>query len=119
MNELLELEEESWKALASPEEGTAQRFYTALLDDDAVMAFPGGMLVSGKANILGSFSAQPWKSFQFKEQRVLRLSEDVGIVVYKVTAHREGNDPYTALISSAYARHDGQWKLVLHQQTLA
>lgn len=119
MNELLELEEESWKALSSPEEGAAQRFYDALLADDAVMAFPGGMLISGKANILGSFGAQPWKSFRFEEQQVLMLSESAGIVVYKVTAQREGNDPYTALISSAYARHDEHWKLALHQQTPA
>lgn len=117
MDELLKLEEESWKALSSPEEGAARRFYDEHLAANAVMAFPGGMLISGKENILGSFGAQPWKSFRFEEQRVLTLSENAGIVVYKVTAQREGNDPYSALISSAYVRHDGHWKLALHQQT--
>ena len=82
MDELFKLEEESWKTLSSPEEGAARRFYDEHLADDAVMAFPGGMLISGKESILGSFGAQPWKSFQFAEQRVLTLSENAGVVMY-------------------------------------
>ena len=117
MNELIKLEEESWQTLSSKEAGAAQKFYNSLLTDDAVMVFPGGMLIEGKAKILESFAAQPWKSFRFEGQHVVKLSENVGAVVYKVTAQRGGNDPYTALISSVYTRDGDRWKLALHQQT--
>ena len=81
------------------------------------MVFPGGMIIEGKKAILESMGAQPWKSFQLKEPRMLSLSEDAAVTVYKATAQREGNAPYVALISSAYTRSEGQWKLALHQQT--
>jgi hypothetical protein len=34
-----------------------------------------------------------------------------------VTAHREGQPEYVALITSVYALRDDGWKLVYHQQT--
>ena len=119
MNELITLEQKSWEALSSSEEGAAQQFYNSLLAEDAVMVFPGGMLIQGKENILGSFGAQPWQSFRLEEPQALMLSENAGVVIYRVTAQREGSDPYDALISSVYAKRDGRWKLSLHQQTQA
>ena len=116
MRELIELEEQGWQAL-STEGDAAKLFYTDVLRDDAVMLFPGGLIVSGKHNILESFSAQPWKSYHIEEMQVISLSEDAAVLVYKVTAQREGRDPYVALMSSTYAISDGTWKLVVHQQT--
>ena len=40
------------------------------------------------------------------------LSENVGIVIHKVTAQREGSVPYNALISSAYAKQDGNFYFI-------
>lgn len=118
MQELIELEEQGWQALSS-EGDAAEQFYRSLLVDDAVMLLPGGMRVEGKAEIVNSFGAQPWESFQIEAPRVSALSEKAAVVTYEVTAQREGNDPYVALISSTYARRKGKWKLVLHQQTPA
>jgi hypothetical protein len=81
------------------------------------MLFPSGMLIDGKEKILESLAAQPWKSFQIEEPQVVSLSENAGVLVYRVTARREGSDPYVARISSTYVLNDGTWKLVLHQQT--
>jgi hypothetical protein len=117
MQELIDLEERGWQALSS--EGEAGKsFYSSVLHDDAVMLFPGGMLISGKENILKSLGTQPWKSFQIEDPRVISLSESAGVLVYRVTAQREGSDPYMALISSTYVLSSGDWKLILHQQTL-
>jgi hypothetical protein len=116
MQDLIELEEQGWQAL-SIEGDAGKKFYRSVLREDAIMLFPGGLIIDGKQNILESFSAQPWKSYHIEEMQVISLSENAAVLVYKVTAQREGRDPYVALISSTYARSDKTWKLVVHQQT--
>lgn len=116
MQNLIELEEQSWQALSSAKD-EAKRFYSSLLTEDAVMLFPGGMRIEEKEKILESLGAQPWASFRLEEPRVLPLSESSGVVVYRIVAQREGSSPYEALISSTYSLREGNWKLVLHQQT--
>lgn len=96
MQDLVDLEEQGWQALSSGGE-VSQKFYSSILHDDAVMLFPGGMLIDGKEKILNSLAAQPWKSFQIEEPRVILFSESAGVVVYRVSAEREGHDPYIAL----------------------
>ena len=117
MQDLIDLEEQGWLALSSGGEAS-KNFYSSVLRDNAVMLFPGGMLIDGKEKILKSLAAQPWRSFQIEDPRVISLSESAGVLVYRVTAQREGSDPYVALINSTYVLSDGTWKLVLHQQTL-
>lgn len=116
MQDLIKLEEQGWQALSTGVEAS-KKFYSSVLRDNAVMLFPGGMLIEGKEKILQSLAAQPWKSFQIEELRVISLSERAKVLVYKVTAKREGSKPYVALINSTYEFSDGVWKLVLHQQT--
>jgi len=116
MHELIELEEQGWQALSSP--GSAGRdFYRSVLREDAVMLFPGGMLISGKTNILECFGAQPWQSHEIEELKVIPLGEGAAVLVYRVSAQRSGCAPYVALIGSTYALSEGSWKLVVHQQT--
>jgi len=116
MQDLIELEEQGWQALSSEGEAS-KKFYSSVLCDDAIMLFPGGILMNGKEEILASLAAQPWRSFQIEELQVIFLSENAGVLIYRVTAQREGSAPYVALISSTYIRSDGTWKLILHQQT--
>lgn len=118
MHEILELEEQGWQAL-SAEEDAGKKFYASVLREDAVMLFPGGMIIAGKENILQSLVAQPWKTFQIEEPQVIQLSQNVKALVYRVSAQREGSQPYHALITSTYVSSQGTWKLVLHQQTQA
>ncbi|WNZ23271.1 nuclear transport factor 2 family protein [Leptolyngbya sp. NK1-12] len=117
MQTLIDLETQGWHALSTGGEASKQ-FYSSVLRDDAVMLFPGGIRLDGKENILQSLAAQPWKSFQIEAPQVISLSETVGVLVYQVTAQREGSNPYGALITSTYVLSDGTWKLALHQQTL-
>ena len=115
MRELIDLEEQGWRAL-STEGDAGKKFYASVLREDAVMLFPGGMRVEGRDRILESLGAQPWQSFRIEDPKVVKLSDDAATVTYKVTAQRKGSDPYVALISSTYVRNK-VWQLVVHQQT--
>lgn len=117
MRELIELEEQGWRALATVGDA-GKKFYASVLRQDAVMLFPGGMRIEGRERILESLGAQPWESFQLEDPKVVQLTEQAAVVVYKATARRKGSEPYTALISSTYVR-GATWQLVLHQQTPA
>jgi hypothetical protein len=115
MDELLTLERQGWEALAT--EGNAgAAFYSAVLRDDAVMLFPGGIRITGRDRILDSLGAQPWESFRIDDAHVTSLTPDVVTLVYKVSARRGGDRPYVALVSSTYVR-DQAWQLVVHQHT--
>lgn len=117
MPNIVELEKQGWQALSKNQQ-TAQDFYISVLTDDAMMVFPGGMLLQGKKEILASIGAQPWNSYQLDDLQVSSLFDNTGIVVYRVTARREGSSIYRALISSLYVLNDqSEWKLALHQQT--
>ncbi len=110
---LVEAEREGWTALCTAD-GAA--YYREHLTDDALMAFSFGVLTRDQA-IDGIESAPPWSSFEMDDPRVLALSEDIGVVVYKVAARRAGQKPYSAVIGSTFVRRGGQWKLAFHQQT--
>lgn len=114
--DISELERQGWQALSS-ERSAAVDFYAELLTDDAVMVFPGGMVLKGKEAVLDSLASQPWESFEIADEQVVSLSEEVATLIYKVTAQRAGSAPYTALISSTYVQRNGAWQLALHQQT--
>ena len=118
MQEIINLERQGWDALSSEGEAAVD-FYDSILLEDAVMLFPGGMRVEGKAAILESFGSQPWKSYEIIEPKVAELADTVSVLSYRVTAEREGSESYSALISSTYILCDGEWKLGHHQQTLA
>jgi hypothetical protein len=81
------------------------------------MVFAGGILLRGKETILAALADQPWQSFHLESPEVIALSSESGIVVYRMSAQREGQDPYAALVSSLYIRCKGDFKLLLHQQT--
>lgn len=115
MHTLIDLERAGWQAL-SGQGDAGRRFYDAVLRDDAVMLFPGALVLEGKQKILDSLGTQPWTSFELQSPRLLTLSEQAAVVIYRVKAQREGHD-YAALISSIYTLDASGWKLVLHQQT--
>jgi hypothetical protein len=117
VDDVLVLERDGWRALAT-RGGAAKKFYASVLRHDAVMLFPGGMRIAGRARILESLGSTPWESFRIENEQVIPLGADAATLVYKVTANRSGAPPYAALVSSTYVRDGaGAWELVLHQQT--
>ena len=112
---MIEAERDGWHALVS---GEGAAYYREHLTDDALMAFPFGVL-SWEQAIEAIESAPPWSTFEMRDPRVIVLTENSGILVYSVVAHRERQGPYSALISSAFVRREGAWKLAFHQQSPA
>ena len=112
---LIEAERAGWSALTTAEGGA---YYRDRLAENALMAFPFGVIDREQA-IEAMESAPPWAEFEMRDPRVVALTEDSGVVVYSVVARRAGEEPYAAVISSAFVLRDGRWQLAFHQQTPA
>jgi hypothetical protein len=115
LNALLELEHASWRALSTDGEAAAA-FFSDVLSKDVLVLLPGGMVIDDRERVIESMRGTPWTSFELADERVLDLSPECAVVVYKATARRDGRD-YQALFSSTYVREGDAWKLALHQQT--
>ena len=112
---LVDLERLGWEALSS---GDGRRYYGEHLTDDAVMAFPFVVLDRHQA-LEAMESAPPWSTYDMQDPRIITLTTDSGIVVYRVVAQRPGQPPYTAIVSSAFVCRAGTWQLAFHQQSPA
>lgn len=113
--ELIDLERRGWEALSS-DSGSA--YYESHLTADAVMGFPFGLMNRQEA-LSGIDEAEPWSSFRIDNPQVIQLGPDSGIVAYSVVAQREGQEPFSAVVSSTFVRQGGDWKLAFHQQSFA
>ena len=114
-DDLLELEHEAWQALSTDGE-TAAAFYVDHLADHVLMLLPGGLVIDERDAVVESMKGAPWDGFEITDERVLELGDQAAVVAYRATARRSGKD-YKALFNSTYVRENGEWKLVLHQQT--
>ncbi|WP_449064885.1 DUF4440 domain-containing protein [Planomonospora algeriensis] len=115
-NEPADLERQGWQALSSTPEAAAG-FYERILDSEVVMLLPGGLALDDRAAVVASMSGRPWSSYELGDLRVSHPTGDTGLVVYGAVARRDGDPPYSALISSLYVRRPDGWKLAFHQQT--
>ena len=113
MHEIEQLERRGWDALSSAD-GAA--FYENLMADDGLMVFTG-MILDKAATVSAIGDAPPWESFELADVRMIEGTPDSGTIVYRATARRAGEEPYRAMMSTVYARRQGRWRLVLHQQT--
>ncbi len=57
-----------------------------------------------------------WSDIRIRDARVLNISDDVAALVYHGSATRAGRE-YDANCASIYARRNGEWQMVLHQQS--
>ena len=84
-NELIALEEEGWRALAA---GEGAGFYAEHCTDDALMIFPGGMVMDRDAAVQGLRDAPGWAEYTLADWRATPLGDDAGVVVYHAEAAR-------------------------------
>src|SRR3954468_21827972 len=91
--ELIEVERHGWEALCSAD---AVTYYRRHLTEDALMAFPFGLMDRAEA-LSAMEAAQPWSRYDMKEPQVIPLGRDCGVVVYAVSAQREGQVPFAAV----------------------
>jgi uncharacterized protein (TIGR02246 family) len=78
--------------------------------------FPG-MVLDREQTLRAIAAAPPWSTYELADVRVVEATPDSAIVIYRAGAQRAGEERYEANMTSVYARRDGRWRLVLHQQT--
>src|SRR5919107_339822 len=106
------LERRGWEALSRP--GGAD-FYEKVMAADGLMVFPGAVM--DRSSALATIrEVPPWSGFALSDMRVV-AGTDVGLVTYRATARRGDAPEYKATMSSVYVRRDGNWRLLLHQQS--
>ncbi|MDP9189250.1 MAG: nuclear transport factor 2 family protein [Actinomycetota bacterium] len=94
--------------------GTAED-YDEHLAEESVLVMPG--MVLGKRETIEAIGNEPsWDEFTITDERLVEVSDDARVLTYRWNSKR-GETSYEALMSSTYARRDGAWKLVFHQQT--
>ena len=57
------------------------------------------------------------RSMRLPEEVPHVLADGVALLSYEAHAIRANGEPFQALVSSAYVRTDGRWKMAFHQQT--
>lgn len=91
-------------------------FYRSHLAEDCLMVFPGMGILNREQIIEGIAGGSRWEHVTIDDLQLAHPACDVAILAYRGTAEREG-ERYTALVSSLYARREGRWKLIFHQQS--
>jgi len=91
-------------------------FWVENFSDEGVIALPIGLM--GKKKVVQSQKkARPWSDFAIKDATVVDLGDDVASITYQATARRDDESDYSAMVTSVYARRNGKWQLMVHQQT--
>lgn len=109
-DDLLSIEHELWTGGADA--------YRRNLDRDCLIGFTEMAGLSSREEVAGmAEGAERWRDVQTEVEGLLQPTDDVAVLTYRVSAVRGDADRYRALISSAYVRRDGDWKMMFHQQT--
>jgi hypothetical protein len=115
MDELMELERAGWASLC---DGTGDDFYGRTMSGDGLMVLANGTVMSRDDVVAALGQAPPWSSYEMDDVRVVPIGNDSAALVYVGTGHRDGEDePFVGVMSSVYVKREGQWQLVLYQQT--
>lgn len=114
-DDLLELEREGWRALAT-DGAAATAHYDRVLADEVLVLLPGGLVLDDRQAVVESMGGAPWDRYELSDERVLPLDPNAAVVAYRASAAR-GDTTYAASFASTYVRQDGRWRLAVHQQT--
>jgi hypothetical protein len=113
--ELLNLERGFWKSASDPD------YYREHMADDALAVFAAPAGVMNKEQAVASMDEgteeMNWSNFEFNDVRAVHITDNVVALTYTGEAMR-GETPYSANVASVYVQRDGNWQLVLHQQSV-
>jgi hypothetical protein len=107
--ELLAIEKELWTG--GPET------YRRHTDDQCLVVFAEMAGIMSKDDIARSAEQGRWRDVACTPKGLVELAGDTAIIAYECTATRKDGHRHRALVSSAYRRRAGGWKLAFHQQT--
>jgi hypothetical protein len=117
-DELLEdlegLERRGWDALC---DGTGDRFYGALMTEDALMVLANGMAMTRHQVVASLRDSPTWDRYEIQPPKLVTAGKEGAALVYRARAVREGQPPFEALMTSLYVRVMGRWRLALYTQT--
>lgn len=109
-DDLLALEHRLWTGGADD--------YRDILDADCLIAFTEMAGLMTRDQIADSAGdGGRWHDVETEGVGVVQPTDEVAILTYRAQATRKDGEPYRALLSSAYVRRDGEWKMAFHQQT--
>lgn len=90
--------------------------YRRHLTGYAVVVVPGQTL--DREGTAKAIDASPgWDEVSFSDERLIELSDDAALLVYRFDGTRSHELSYAALMGSVYVRRADDWKLAFHQQT--
>ncbi len=115
LGSLAALEREGWDALCRSE---GDVFYGRLMTPDALMVLADGSVLDRDAVAASLAQAPPWSRYELTDERLVPVAADAALV-YRARAERDGEQAFTALMTSVYRVLDGEPRLVLYQQTPA
>jgi hypothetical protein len=111
-DELYDIEEGFWL------EG--REHFLSHLDSQVLLAFPQtGQMHGVFTRDEVAATATPdnrWRNLAMRDRQLLEWNE-VAIISYRAEVFRADGAPYAALVSSAYVRRNGEWKLAFHQHS--
>ncbi|MEV6644182.1 nuclear transport factor 2 family protein [Amycolatopsis sp. NPDC051371] len=114
-DELIDLEQQGWQALMATL-AAARKFYDGVFDERIVVLLSDLPPIRTRGEALDALCGSAWEEFRLHGLRCVELSEGTGVVRYSIAATRSAL-PYSAQVSSVYARRPGGWKLTFHQRT--
>lgn len=119
-NELLDLENQYWKAIQEKDADAAMR----LTDDECIVTGAQGVGRLDRKVLSSMLQQAPYTlhSFELKDAEVRQLRDDVAVLAYKV--HEEltvDGKPVKldAADASTWVRRDGRWRCALHTESIA
>jgi hypothetical protein len=113
LDALVALEQRGWDALCGSRGGT---FYGDLMTPEAVMILVDGTVLD-RPTIAATLDGAPaWASYELTDTRLVPAGDAVALV-YRASARRPGEAPFTALMASTYVEVEGRARLALYQQT--
>src|SRR5262245_15332936 len=103
--ELLSLEKQFWTQ--------GKDFYRKKLDERCLVAFTEMAGVMSKEQVVSTIDDQKrFRDIDIEQKGLLQPDDDVAVLTYRVKAQRPDGERYQAVVSSGYARRNGEWKMV-------
>ncbi len=96
--------------------------FLAHVDERCLLAFPQAGEMHGvrtREEVAATASTQPgrWRDLKVSDRHLLRLADGAAVISYRADVLRFDGEPYAAMVSSAYVKRDGGWKLAFHQHS--
>jgi hypothetical protein len=110
-NDLLALERQFWTGDSA--------FYEQNVDKSCLVAFNRDMagVISNKEIAATVKDGARWQDLEIELKGLVTPSDHTAILSYEARAKRQNGEHYATLVSTGYARRNGRWKMVFHQQT--